>query len=346
METDSKKLKWGILGAGGIARRFADAVQHSERGRVVAIGSRTNEKAQQFAETHGAIRAHSSYESLLADDQVEAVYIATPHPLHAPWCLRATEAGKHILCEKPLAVNYTDAARIVEAAQRHDVFLMEGFMYRCHPQTKNLVDLIRNGRIGKLLLIQASHGFKSTFDPNHRLYANDLAGGAILDVGCYTTSMSRLIVGAASGESPEEPINIQGAGHLGQTGVDEWAVGTLFFADDVFAQISTTIQSDLENAVRITGTEGQIEVTSPWLCSGFEGGSATITVHRHGEQPQQIVTETNQWLYGIEADMVAKHLEDRQASWPAMTWNDTLANMRVLDQWRQAIGLKYNFEKE
>ena len=344
MEADATKLKWGILGTGNIAGRFADAVAHCERGSLVAIGSRTIETARQFAEAHGSIRAHGSYEALLADEQVEAVYIATPHTLHAPWCIRAAEAGKHILCEKPLGVSHADAVPIIEAAQRHDVFLMEAFMYRCHFQTEQLVNLIRGGRIGKLLMIKASLGSKCAFDPHDRIYDNDLAGGAILDMGCYPISMSRLIAGAVSGQSPAEPISVQGAGHLGQTGVDEWAVGTLVFADDLFAQISTSIKCGQENTVRITGTEGRIDVPSPWSGGGFEGGVATITVHRQGEQPQQILTETSQWLYGIEADTVAAHLEHRQAPWPAMTWNDTLGNMRALDQWRQAIGLKYNFE--
>ena len=192
--------------------------------------------------------------------------------------------------------------------------------------------LIRDGQIGMLLMIQASHGFTSSSDPHHRLYSHDLAGGAILDVGCYPISMSRLIAGAVSGQSPTEPIAIDRTGHFGQTRVDEWSVGTLIFADDLFGQIATSINCDLDNAVRVTGMEGRIDVASPWLCGGFFGSTSIITVHRHGKQSQQILTETNQWLYGIEADTVAFHMKDRQAPWPAMTWNDTLTNMRVLDQ--------------
>src|SRR5690606_25764497 len=149
--------------------------------------------ADRFAQQMGlsSVTAHASYEALLADPAVDAVYIATPHPMHARWAILAAEAGKHILCEKPLALNHGQAMAMVEAAVRHRVFFMEAFMYRCHPQTARLVELIQQGAIGQVRMIEGSFGYRAGFDPNSRVYNNDLAGGGILDVGCYPVSMAR-----------------------------------------------------------------------------------------------------------------------------------------------------------
>ena len=136
-------LRWGILGTGAIANTFATALPQSRTGRLVAVGSRTADSARKFAARHGDGRAHGSYDALLADPEVDAVYIATPHPQHAEWCIRAARAGKHILCEKPITLNHAEAMVVAEAAREAGVFLMEAFMYRCHPQTQRIVELIR-----------------------------------------------------------------------------------------------------------------------------------------------------------------------------------------------------------
>src|SRR5437763_6034145 len=143
-------LNWGIIGAGSIAKTFAKGVAKSRTGKVVAIGSRTLEKARAFGEELGIERRYGSYEEVLGDGGVQAVYIATPHPEHAPWAIRSAEAGKHILCDKPIGLNSGEAMAIVEAARQNDVFLMEAFMYRCHPQTHKLVELLRQNAIGKV----------------------------------------------------------------------------------------------------------------------------------------------------------------------------------------------------
>ena len=217
-------LHWGIIGAGGIAKNFAKGVAHSRTGRIAAVGSRSKEKADKFAEEFcPSARRHGSYEALLADRDVQAVYIATPHPMHAEWAVKAAEAGKHILCEKPIGINHAEAMAIVEAARHHDVFLMEAFMYRCSPQTAKLVELLRAKTIGEVRVIRASFSFHAGFNPEGRLFRNALAGGGILDVGCYGVSMSRLVAGVATGKDFAEPIDVKGCGHLGATGVDEWA---------------------------------------------------------------------------------------------------------------------------
>ena len=291
----------------------------------------------------GTARQHVGYANLLDDKSVDAVYIATPHPMHAEWAIRAAEAGKHVLCEKPIGMNAAEADAIIDAARRHDVFLMEAFMYRTHTQTEALTKLVRSGEVGKIRLIEASFGYARAFDPTLRQYDPALGGGGILDVGCYPVSMARLIAGAVAGKPFADPLTVQGAGYLGATGVDEWAAATLTFPDGLIAQVATGVALAQANVVHLFGTEGRIEVASPWWCSGRQGGRGVITVTRTGEEPREVVVETEDWLYAIEADTVALHVADRQS--PAMSWDDSLGNMRALDAWRAAIGLTYPVEQ-
>lgn len=337
-------LNWGLLAAGVIARTFAKGLASSNTGKLLAVGSRSQASADRLGDEFDVSRRYGSYEALLADEDVDAVYISTPHPHHAEWAIKAAEAGKHILCEKPLALNHAQAMAMVEAARANDVFLMEAFMYRCHPQTRKLVELLRERVIGEVRLIQANFGFHAPFNAAGRLFSNELAGGGILDVGCYPISMTRLVAGAAMGKDFADPAEVKGAGHLGRTGVDEWAAAVLKFPGGIVAQIATGVSVDLDNVVRIFGSEGEILVPEPWMPSR-EGGAVKIIVNRKGESPREIVVETSRHLYSFEADVVAENIARRQAPSPAMSWDDSLGNMLALDEWRQSIGLTYEQEK-
>ncbi|MDB5295029.1 MAG: oxidoreductase domain protein [Phycisphaerales bacterium] len=338
-------LRWGIIGTGTIAKTFAKGVAASRTGTLVAVGSRDQATADAFGDAYSVPRRHASYDALLADEQVQAVYISTPHPMHAEWAIKAAAAGKHLLVEKPIGVNAAEAEAIVAAARQHDVFLMEAFMYRCHPQVRTLLDLIRGGAIGTVRVIQATFGFHAPipYDPTSRLLSHDLAGGGILDVGCYPASLCRLVAGTAVGQPFSEPTELVATGYLGQTGVDEWTVASAKFPGDVVAQLSTGVQCDQENVARIYGSDGWILVHAPWSPS-LDGGPSTLVLHRRGQPPETITVAPPAELYALEADTVADHLEARQAPSPAMTWDDTLGNMRLLDRWRAAIGLQYGFE--
>ncbi len=342
----TQKLMWGILGTGNIAKAFAEGLATAKSGSLVAIGSRGRESAESFGAKHNIPRRHASYQALLDDDQVQAVYIATPHPMHAEWAIKAARAKKHILVEKPIGVNHAEAMAIIEAAVANNVFLMEAFMYRVHPQTRKLVELLRDKAIGEVRMIQASFSFHARgAAPEGRILANALGGGGILDVGCYPVSMSRLIAGVATGRDFANPTEVKGAGHLGSTGADEWAAAVLRFKGDIVAQVSTGVQLNQENVCRIYGSDGWILLPTPWVPSR-NGGMSQIIVHRNGEkEPQTITIDSPQQIYGIEADYVAAHVANRQAASPGMTWDDTLGNMRTLDQWRAAIGLTYESEK-
>lgn len=334
MET---KLRWGILGTGAIAKKFAHGLGESRAGRLVAVGSRAEETLRGFLALHPA-RGHASYEALLADPEVEAVYIATPHPSHAEWAIRAAQAGKHILCEKPFTMNAREAERVIEAARSAGVFLMEAFMYRCHPQTVRLLDLIRSGTIGTVRLVSATFSFQAGWHPGSRLLDRALGGGGILDVGCYCISMARLIAGITQGQPFADPIDVKGLGQIGETGVDELALAILQFPGGMLAQLSSGVRLAQENVVRIWGEEGHIEVPSPWVVTR-EAGQSMLLVHRPGKKPEKVKIRTGQGIYAIEADAVAASIAAREC--PAMSWADTLGNMQTLDRWRAEIGLRY-----
>jgi predicted dehydrogenase/aryl-alcohol dehydrogenase-like predicted oxidoreductase len=340
-------LKWGILATGNIAKAFANGVLHSNHGQLVAVGSRSKQSADKFGKQFGIKRRHDSYEELLNDPEVQAVYIATPHPSHAEWTIKAAEAGKHILIEKPIGLNVAEAMAMIEAARANDVFLMEAFMYRCHPLTHKLVEILRSGVIGDVKLINATFSFQAGYNENSRILANDLGGGGILDVGCYPVSMARLVAGVQLGKPFANPLKVTGAGKLNpNTGADEYAIGTLEFEGGILAQIATGVLLNQRNVVEIFGDKGNILLTWPWM-PGREGGTNDIIVQRNG-QPREIhAVATDGWLYGIEADTVAEAVAagKRQADSPAMSWNDSIGNIQTLDRWRQAIGLTYNREK-
>ena len=337
------KLKWGILATGRIAGNFVKGVAHSHAGQVVAVGSRSQEKADKFAAEHNIARRHGSYQALLADPEVQAVYLATPHPMHAEWAIKAAEAGKHILCEKPMGINHAEAMAIVQAARDNNVFLMEAYMYRCAPQTAKLVELIRSGIIGQVRVIRAAFSFHAGFNPEGRLFSNAMAGGGILDVGGYCTSMCRLIAGAAQGKDFVDPTALTGGGHIGQSGVDELAVATMTFPGGILAYLSTGISANQDNAVQVFGSEGNILVSTPWIVSR-EGGTTEIVVKvNKDKEPQRIAVQTGEWLYGLEADHVAANIARRQA--PAMSWGDSLGNAKAMDAWRASFGLVYEAEK-
>ena len=333
-------IGWGIIGPGRIARRFAEQLPESTTGRLVAVASRDAARARAFGSEFGATRWYGDYGELLADPEVAAVYVATPHPWHAEWVIRAAEAGKHILCEKPLALNAATAMAAIEAAREHDVFLMEAYMYRCHPQTAQLVSLIRDGAIGEVRHIHAQFSFASTPNPEGRLYAPALGGGGILDIGGYPVSAARLIAGAVLGVPHAEPEDVLGAGHVGTTGVDEWAVATLRFAGGVEAHVACGVGVSAERTLRVYGTGGYLEVPDPWTNGAADAGR--ILVYRVGAEPAEVTTPPTA-PYAAEADTVAAHLADRQA--PAMSWADTLGNLSTMDRWRAAIGVRYPVEE-
>ena len=249
-------------------------------------------------------------------------------------------------------MNHTEAIAMVDAARENDVFLMEAFMYRCHPQIQRMVELIQDGEIGEVRYIRSTFGFQSNFNPQSRLFNREMGGGGILDIGCYTASMARKVAGAAAGELFLNPISVKANGKVGPTGVDHITAATLKFKNDIIAEIATAVECNLGSSATIIGSGGTITLPNPWLpsspCRGARKPlpldttippSQIVLNSYQRRETTEITVEADRDLFAYEADMVANHISQRQA--PAMSWDDTLGNMQLLDKWRDEIGVAY-----
>lgn len=344
--TTEQPIRWGIIGPGTIARTFADGIAHSRTGRLEAIATRNPDKPG-LAEAFSGARIIKGYDALLADPDIDAVYIATPHTGHAEWAIKAIRAGKNVLVEKPIALSAYDADAIFHEAKKAGVFAGEAYMYRLHPQTSKLLELVKARAVGDIRIIRSSFGFNmGSFRADHRLFANETAGGGILDVGGYPVSMVRMIAGAVDGKPFAEPEKVAGAAHLGQSGVDEWASAVLKFANGIVAEVSCSIMAAQDNVLRIIGSEGRIEVKDFWFAAGHKGGTGRIDIIR-GDRVETIELPEDRWLYSFEVDAAGEAIRQGKKEFdaPGMAWADSLGNLRVMDQWRASVGLEYSIEK-
>jgi D-xylose 1-dehydrogenase (NADP+, D-xylono-1,5-lactone-forming) len=246
-------LRIGVVGAARIARLFVQAVRPSAKVVVTAVASRDLERAAAFARELGIARAHASYDALFADSGIDAVYVPLPNNLHAQWSIRAASAGKHVLCEKPLAANAAEARAMFEAAEKNGVYLVEAYPYRAQAQTLKVRELIAAGAIGRIQLIQASFGFPLTDAANIRMDPN-LAGGALMDAGSYPVSFVRMVAGTA-------PSRVQALSRWGNSGVDVATVATLEYPDGLLAQISCSFTTARHRHAFIAGDAGSIATT-------------------------------------------------------------------------------------
>jgi predicted dehydrogenase/aryl-alcohol dehydrogenase-like predicted oxidoreductase len=344
--TGTDKIRWGILGPGRIAADFFAGVAQSKTGRVEAIGTRNPDRSG-LAESFPGARIVHGYEALLADPAIDAVYIATPHPGHAEWAIKAAEQGKHVLCEKPMGLSAAEAEAMQEASRQAGTFLGEAYMYRLHPLTLKLIELLKSKAIGQVRLIKSSFGFaKTPFEPQHRLFSNELAGGGILDVGGYPVSMARLIAGVDGNKGVLEPDRVFAVGHLGQTGIDEWSSAVLGFPNGVIAEVSCSVSLAQDNVLRIFGTEGRLEIDQFWFAAGKSGGTATIRVFAADGSQRNVRVDELRHVYSFEVDAAGAAIRAgrKEFAYPGMTRADTVGNLRVMDKWRAAIGLEYSIE--
>jgi predicted dehydrogenase len=253
----SGPVRWGFLSTANINDKLLAGAAECDRVEVVAVASRDTARAEAYARERGIERAHGSYEELLADPDVEAVYISLPNSLHVEWSIRALEAGKHVLCEKPLSRRSEDVERAFDTAERADRFLMEAFMYRHNPQTAKLAELLAGGVIGRLRLVRAAFSFPLADATNVRLNAG-LEGGALMDVGCYCVSGIRLLGG--------EPMQVYGEQVVAESGVDELFTGTMRLPGDVLAQFDAGLVLPVRDELEAIGEEGSLSLDDPWHC--------------------------------------------------------------------------------
>ena len=341
---DQAPLRWGIVSTGNIAGVFAKGLKQSRRGTLVGVGSRSVESALSFASKWGIAsdHAHGSLDGLLADETVDAVYVATPHPMHHDAVMAALASGKHVLCEKPLAMAMSEIDAMQQAARTHQRTFMEAWMYRCHPQTERVVQMVREGAIGTLRHVQGCFSFYNEFDPAGRLWDRKLGGGGILDVGGYPLSYARLLAGAAEGLPFLEPEQMKAVGVLhSESGADAQASAVLQFASGVTAEISCGTWVKQQNRVRIYGSEGSIEVPSPYIISR-DGSPTELHWYRDGkDQPEAIVINPDRGTYAYEADAFATAVFAGSLEVPQCTWSDTRGNMAAQFEWCRQVGVVY-----
>ncbi|HET9930396.1 MAG TPA: Gfo/Idh/MocA family oxidoreductase [Polyangiaceae bacterium] len=331
-------LGWGVIGTGSIAAAFTEAVASSTRARIVSVAGSSPEKGRAFARHWSVPHAATSVAELVRHEAVEAVYVASPHPRHEEHALAAIGAGKAVLCEKPLATSSDSAERIVRAAKSAGVFLMEAYMYRCHPLLEHALTLLRSGAIGRIEHVRAHFGFRVERNLDGRLFNPNLGGGAILDVGGYPVSFARLIAGLAEDAAFAEPVELSAQGRLGPSGVDELAVALLRFPSGVTAELGCATRHELGTAAAVFGDRGWLELPNPWIPRGARLGlESDLIVHRDGHDPEHVVVTTGLPTYAIEAELVAETLPALDPRPPAMSSADTLGNMRVMEAWSRAL---------
>jgi len=309
-----RPVKWGILSTARINDLFIAGARQSAAIEIGAVASRERERVEAYARERGIERAHASYEALLADPEIEVLYVSLPNSMHVDWTVRALQAGKHVLCEKPLSRRAAEVEQAFGVAEHEGRVLMEAFMYRHHPQTLRLVELIAEGAIGQLRLVRGAFSFAAHDTANIRLSAA-LDGGALMDVGCYCVSGARLIAG--------EPLRAGGEQIVGGDGVDVVFAGTMQFADDVLAHFDCGLALASRDELEVVGGDGSLFLDDPWHCR-----EPVIELRRDGEPVDRMeIARSNP--YQLEAENMSAAV--RGDAEPLLGRDDALGQARTIE---------------
>ena len=326
---DAPPLKWGILAPGGIANKLAEAVRDFTAGTVVAVGSRDAGRAAGFAERHGVARSYGSYEELVDDDEVEAVYVASPHSGHREHAVLAMSAGKHVLIEKALARNSTEVEEIFGAAQRSNVFAMEAMWTRHLPHMAEVRRRIEDGAIGEIVTVTSDHGQALDLPNDHRLKNPQLAGGALLDLGVYPIAFTVDLLGV--------PKDIAATGRLTDTEVDGHVSLVLGFGPKTLAQIDTTLWTKTPTTAVISGTEGSIEIDGDFY-------GPNVARLRKADRDRTVVEEWGGPIpngFQFQVAEVARCVAEGKQESERMTWASSRTVMAIMDEARRQVGVRY-----
>jgi predicted dehydrogenase len=322
---------WGIVGPGDIARKFATALSVLPDAKLVAVGSRSQERADQFGEEFHVPHRYGSYDELFLDPAVDVVYIATLHPQHKDHTQRALQAGKAVLCEKPFTINAAEAQAVIELARRKQLFVMEAMWTHFLPVIAQVRAWVAQGAIGEARMIAASFGFRTGWDPiGDRALNPVLGGGALLDVGCYTLAFAQKIFGSA----PQKCLSLA---YLGETGVDEQSVAVLDYGGGRLASLSSAVRTRIPDEARILGTEGDIYIPHFWRAT-----KATLARPRQPEEIVEIAHEGNGYNY--QAAEVMRCLRQGRTESEIWPLQETLSVMKTMDDLRKQWGLIYPSE--
>jgi xylose dehydrogenase (NAD/NADP) len=315
-------LRWGVLGPGRIAPRLVRAVAACRRGELIAVASRDAARARAFAEEHGIARSYAGYETLLADPDIDVVYISLPNHLHAPWAIRALEAGKHVLSEKPIALRAADVDAIAAAAHAAGRVAAEAFMSLHHPQTIRAIELARDGSLGPLELVRGSFSFFLTH-PNDPRIDPAMGGGSLWDVGCYPVSFARRLAG-------EEPSSIAASARLDDRGVDRTFIGQLTFPGGLLAQFDSGFAAPFRQVIEIVGQEATLTLGAPFL-TWPDGPEPTLELRRQDAISRVEVPVVDQ--YALEVDDLTAAILDGAAPRVSLAFSrGTIATLEALDR--------------
>jgi predicted dehydrogenase len=329
-DMEHTEIQWGIIGPGKIAERFAQCVDVVEGASIHAVASRNPDRGKKFAKRHKVAVVYSSYEELVSDPEIDVVYIATPHNFHYENTKLCLEAGKHVLCEKPLTVNANQSERLIALAREKQLFLMEAMWTYFLPIYSVVRQWLDTGKIGEITFMTSTFGFIPNRDPDSRLFNPRLAGGTLLDIGIYNLAVSRWVVG-------QEVQSFDVRGLIGKTGVDEHVSATLEFEEDVISQFTCTFLSNTYNDFVIYGTKGHIRVHP-----NFWGATkATLFTGRRKKTVEKPMRSTG---FEYEIEEVGRCLRAGLIESPVMTHEKALASMELMDAIRASIGLTYPFE--
>lgn len=313
-----RKLRWGVLSTANIGRAAVNpAIQASANGELVAVASRDAERASTFAKQWGIPKSYGTYQALIEAEDVDAVYIPLPNSLHNPWTIRAAQAGKHVLCEKPLALDAAECLEMQAAADENGVKLMEAFMYRFHPRMDRAVEMVRDGVVGDLRVIRSAFSFKLTNPANIRMDAA-LGGGALMDVGCYCVNSSRTIAG-------KEPVEVQAFARWTAGDVDDQLTGTLRFDDDLTAHFDCSLTTERCEFFEAAGTDGVLRVESSFLPG--KGDVVIEEMRGRDDAIQHPVTGADEYQLMVEHFADAA-LNNRPLRY---TGAEAASNMRVIE---------------
>jgi dihydrodiol dehydrogenase / D-xylose 1-dehydrogenase (NADP) len=323
-------INWGILGLGRICNLFMESMKLFDDSKVVAVGSRSKERADEFAKKHEIPRAYGSYEELVNDNEIDIIYVATPHNSHKEFSMLCLKAGKAVLCEKSFTVNASEAKEMIEFAQKSGLFLMEAMWTRYLPAMVKIRELLNTGILGDIRMVKADFGFRVGWEPQHRLLNPELAGGALLDVGIYTISFASMIFGA-------KPLKITGTAHLGETGVDEQFSSVLAYENGAIAVCTAAVRTPLTDDAWIYGTEGRIRIPAFWHANKLE-------IHINGKEPESLEIPYSSSGYYHEIEEAANCLRNGRIESDVMPLKETLDIIKIMDELRRQWGLIYPFE--
>ena len=331
------QINWGIIGSGSIANAFSYSIQAATNSKLTSIFGRNPKKVDAFADKFH-IDAHHQLDDFISSEEIDAIYVATPHSEHFFYALEAIKNGKHVLCEKPFTMNAYESMILLDLANAKNIFLMEAFMYRTHPQTRNILDNLHFLSDAKSkIMIEASFGFKADVLATHRLRNPELGGGAILDVGCYPLTMAKLIAGQLQGLAFAEPKSLLATGQLDETGVDLQSHAHLIFSDLIEAKISCAINEDFSNNLVISNGKYAIQVPDPWHCGQFQEGNSSIHLSTDGGHSKEIKCIDDTGLFTREIEHAAQCILESQIESKFICHAETQSNMFWLDKWRQEM---------